>query len=111
MEWQLKKRLLPAAPVRASQHAKPRQPRKRKAVVITDTDEEWQVCTNPVPIKLTCSPPSDVASRGTSATPFVAPSPRYQPPSDPLSKYQPLSVRKMNSDEDWMMEKTMSAEA
>ena len=111
--WMPKKRDQPQAAARPVRHAKPRQ---RKVPVITDTDEEWTLRLDPRPCRLTCVPPpsSDVGASvpQPQPTPVVKPKPVVAPPppSCPLHKYTPLSVRRIPSDEDWLMRGLKPAE-
>jgi hypothetical protein len=112
--WTKKKRDQTPPPARSTRHAKPRKPR---TVVITDTDEEWQPKVDPRPCRLTCDPPSaDVAVSTPQALPppppLVQPRPivAKPPPRCPIQDYAPLSVRRIRSDEDWLMESAKAAE-
>ena len=108
--WMKKKRDDTQRPVR---NAKPRKPR---AVVITDTEEEWKPQADPRPCRLTCAPPSaDVAvspPQQPPPPPLVRPTPLVAqlPARDPLKDYTSLAVRRIPSDEDWLMEDAKPAE-
>ena len=112
--WMKKKRGQTPPPVPSPRHAKPR---KRRTIVITDTDEEWQPKVDPRPCRLTCDPPSaDVAVSAPQAQPpsppLFQPKPvvAKPPPRCPIQDYKPLTVRRMRSDEDWLMQDAKPAE-
>mmetsp|Transcript_1012 Transcript_1012/g.2807 ORF Transcript_1012/g.2807 Transcript_1012/m.2807 type:complete len:140 (-) Transcript_1012:363-782(-) len=128
MEWQRKKRSAPQAPPRRTAHA--RASGKIMAVAFSDDEEDWletggpPVRVHPTLVKLTCAP--DVAtSEATTAAAAVEPAAAEAAavgckriktsvqeqsgvpicsPSDPLSRYVPLGIRRIPSGEDWLMD-------
>ena len=136
MDWQPQtKRSAPPAPLRRTVRAR----RSGKAVSPDDDEDDWlfgdgpPARVHPTPVKLTCA--LDVASsKVTTVTPSSI-APAAEPaavalksietpatveqggrvlnfhPSDPLARYVPLRVRRVPSDEDWLMNKLVPNEA
>lgn len=107
-------------------------------VAFSDDEEDWletggpPVRVHPTPVKLTCTPDVDT-SEATAAAAAVEPGaaeaaavasksietpaavreqggvPIFRP-SDPLSRYVPLSARLLACDEDWLLESLAPAE-
>ena len=123
MDWQRKtKRPAPPAPLRRAAHA--RSSGKVMRAAFSDDEEDWLVTGGPLvrvhstPVKLTCAPDVTTSETPTAGPAVVDPIAAEQCgglpvflPSDPLARYVPLSVRRIPSDEDWLMEGLKPAEA
>ena len=103
---------LPTAPMRKAKRAY-RTKRKRAAEDADDLD--WLLGGGPKPrdggvAKLTCSPPSSDSEPTRIAEPTqpIKPTPQV-PEIDPLAKYTPLSVKRLDSSDDTWMDHVVPA--
>ena len=120
MDWQRKtKRSAPPAPLRRASRA--RSSGKVVHIAFSEDEEDFgggpPVRVHSTLVKLTCAPDVATSETTTTAPAIVAPAAAEQCggvpiflPSDPLARYVPLSVRRIPSDEDWLMEGLKPAE-
>ena len=100
-----KKRSAPPPP-RKAVRARRDQPR---ALVLTDDDDDWLLgdgspARDGGPRPLTCRPPPIALHVPLAVRPL-------EPPlADPVAKYTPIAVRRVASDEDWLMERDAPVE-
>ena len=138
MDWQRKtKRSAPPAPIRRASRA--RSSGKVVQIAFSEDAEDWLETGGPpvrvhsTPAKLTCAPDVTTSETTTASPPTAVepaatqpavvapksvetPAPVEQgvisfPLSDPLARYVPLRIRRIPSDEDWLMDSLKPNEA